>query len=383
MSTVKAINFQHPNAATPAIVLNAEGGGTIGGESPMGRNLVHNGAMQVAQRGTSVAGITIGGYYTADRWGSNFSSLGTWTQSVENDAPTGSGFRKSLKVLCTTADAALAAGDFAFIQHQLEGQDLQRICKGTASAKTLTLSFWVKSNVTGTHTIWVYDADNGRSVSAAYTVSVSATWEYKTVTLPADTTGAFDNDNAGSIWVQFMLAAGSNQTSGTLGTTWAADVVANRAVGQVNVAAAANNYWQVTGIQLETGSVTTPFEFRSYGDDLRTCQRYYHRYANSGAVDNFYGQGMVTGTSAIRAMVTLPTSMRVAPTIIDISSVGHFLLWDASVNPTTNAVTIAAPTSPNMVHVNASSASTTMTVGRAAYLYSITAAAYLGFSADL
>jgi hypothetical protein len=239
------------------------------------RNLLHNGAMQVHQRGTSVAGITASGYYTADRWNLDINTLGTWTQSVESDAPTGSGFRKSLKLLVTTADASPAAGDVVTLQHKIEGQDLQRIAKGTSSAQQLTLSFWVKSNATGTYIVEVFDLDNTRQVSASYAISASATWERKTITFPADTTGAFDNDSAASLQLDFFVAAGTTFTSGTLNTTWAANTNANRAVGQTNLAAATNNYWQITGVQLEIGPVATPFEFEDYGTTLRKCQRYF------------------------------------------------------------------------------------------------------------
>jgi hypothetical protein len=228
------------------------------------RNVVINGAIQVAQRGTSTASITATGYYTADRVYTEINALGTWTQSVENDAPTDSGFRKSLKMLCTTADSTPAAADYLHLAQRLEGQNLQHFLKGTTSAKQFTLSFWAKSNVTGIYVAELRDNDNTRSVSAQYTISVSGTWEKKTITFPADTTGAFDNDNAHSVSLNFWLASGSNFTSGALPTTWASVTNTNRAVGQTNLAAATNNYWQVTGVQLEAGAVATPFEFEDY-----------------------------------------------------------------------------------------------------------------------
>ena len=243
--------------------------------APLGRNFIDNGAMQVAQRGTPTASITTSGYYTADRWYLALNTLGTWTQSLENDAPTGSGFRKSWKLLCTTADASPAAGDTALFQHRFEGQNLQRIAKGTASAQPLVLSFWVKSNKTGTYVVELEDIDNTRSNSQTYTISVSGTWEKKTIVIPADTTGAFDNDNAFSLALDFWLGAGSTYTSGTLATTWGTQVSANRAVGQTNLAAATSNYWQITGVQLELGSAATDFEFIPFAEDFHRCQRYY------------------------------------------------------------------------------------------------------------
>ena len=240
-----------------------------------GRNVVINGAMQVAQRGTSTASITSGSYYTADRWNTSITSIGTWTESIENDAPTGSGFRKSLKLLCTTADASPSAGDLFLVRQFQEGQNSQQFLKGTASAKQFALSFWVKSNLTGTYIAELRDADNTRAVSAPYTISASATWEKKTIVFPADTTGVFDNDDARSLDLHFCLATGSTYSSGTLATTWASVTNANRYVGQTNLAAATSNYWQVTGVQLEVGAVATPFEFEQISTTLAKCQRYF------------------------------------------------------------------------------------------------------------
>lgn len=291
---------------------------------PTFKNLIINGAMQVAQRSTSVTGITGDGYRTADRWNVNLSSLGTWTQTVENDAPTGSGFRKSLKMLCTTADASPAAGDEVTINQRIEGQNLQSIFKGTSSAKQLTISFWVKSNVTGTYIAELYDNDNTRQVSKSYTISASATWEKKTLTFPADTTGAFDNDNALSLYVVWWLGAGTNFTSGTLNSSaWASATNANRAVGQTNVAAATNNYLQITGVQLEVGSVATDYEFKPFAQDYAECQRYYQKtFApdiapgnNVGSSGGIIGKGANASAAEPFAHWALRVSMRSYPDV--------------------------------------------------------------------
>ena len=283
------------------------------------RNLIINGDMQVAQRGTSTASITGGGYLTADRWAFYVGTQGTWTMSVENDAPTGSGFRKSTKVLCTTADASPAAGDYIIFQQVLEVQNVQQIFKGTSSAKELTVSFWVKANVTGTYVINITDLDNTRAVAKSYTVNASATWEKKTITFPADTTGVFDNDNAGSLRFTFWLGGGSNYTSGTLQTSWGSEVLANTASGVTNLAAATNNYWQVTGVQLEVGDTATPFEFKPFPQNLRECQRYYYAYSNSGLSDTPYFRSVYVSSppnSSAACDMYFPTTMRIAPTTI-------------------------------------------------------------------
>jgi hypothetical protein len=284
------------------------------------RNLLYNGAMQVAQRGTSTTGITTTTYNTADRWKQSVTTCGTWTQTVENDAPTGSGFRKSLKVLCTTADAAPAAGDVVIIGQSLEGQDLQRIAKGTSDAQQLTLSFWVKSNVTGTYVAYLGDTDNTRQVGSQYTISASATWEKKTITFPADTTGAFTNNNGESLLVRFWLAAGSNFTSGTIRSTWTASTNADLAVGQTNVAAATNNYWQITGVQLEVGPVATAFEFKSYHQELAECQRYFYK---SSASTEFFANGFVATSGQKMVHATLPVSMRATPSVTPIDAAAN------------------------------------------------------------
>ena len=239
------------------------------------RNLIINGAMNVSQRATSVASITTSDYRTLDRFNLLVESIGTWTMSQDTDVPTGQGFAKSLKIDCTTADASPAAADRMFLRQNLEGQDLQRMKKGTANAESVTLSFWVKATKTGTHVVNLLDLDNSRMICKTYTISTTNTWEKQEIVYTGDTTGAFDNDNAGSLQLEWWLAAGTNSTSGTLQTTWGSLVAANRAVGQVNTADNTNNNWAITGVQLEIGNVATPFENEDYGTTLYKCQRYY------------------------------------------------------------------------------------------------------------
>jgi len=334
------------SAVTEAkIASNAVTTGKLGTDVQLGyRNVIINGAMQVAQRGTSTASITSTGYFTTDRYALGIITLGTWTQSTENDAPTGSGLRKSTKVLCTTADASPGFGDLIYFQQSIEGQNVQNFAKGTSSAKQFTLSFWVKSNVTGTYVAELYDIDNTRSVSATYSVSASATWEKKTITFPADTTGAFDNDNGGSLSLNLWLGAGSGYSGGTLATTWASVTAANRAAGQTNLAAATNNYWQITGIQLEAGSVATPFEFEDYGVTLRKCQRYYYRVGGESAYQSF-GLGSAKSTTVVAFPVPNPVTMRTAPTSVEFSTL---ICFDGNgFTGAASAVTLDGATSNN------------------------------------
>ena len=257
--------------------------GTITGAGqslrPNSKPLIINGDMAVAQRSSSTASITSDGYHTLDRFETHISSLGTWTQSQDTDVPSGQGFANSLKMDVTSADASPSAGDYCVIRTKFEGQDLQLFKKGTSSAEKFTLAFWVKSSKTGTHIVELFDIDNSRTVSQAYTISSADTWEKKVVNFPADTTGAFGDDNGRSLDIQFWLGAGSNFTSGTLQTTWAGQTNANRIVGQVNLADNTSNNWYITGVQLEVGeftSATLPaFQHESFGNNLARCHRYF------------------------------------------------------------------------------------------------------------
>jgi len=236
------------------------------------RNIIINGDMSIAQRGTSSSNVS-SGYHTCDRWKFD-RGVGTVTVSQETDAPTGSGFVKSFKVL-ETGSSSPSAGDTNLVQHLIEGQNLQYLKKGTSSAEPLTASFWVKGNLTGTYILELRDRDNSRQVSKSYTISSANTWEYKTISFPADTTGTLDNDNATSLQFNFWVSAGSNFTSGTLNTTWNSETAANRAVGQVNLNGTANNYIQWTGVQLEAGTTASDFEFLPVDVNLDRCQRYF------------------------------------------------------------------------------------------------------------
>jgi len=273
------------------------------------KNLIINGAMQVWQRGTSFTGITGGQFNGPDRFMNILQTAGTWTVSQSTTAP--DGFGKSLKWECTTADASLAAGDYFFAAQRMEGQNLQQLKKGTASAESVTLSFWVRSSKTGTYIAELEDKDNTRSISKSYTVSSVDTWEYKTLTFSGDTVGTLDDDNNRSMDVNFWLAASSTYTSGTLATSWDATTASNRAVGQVNLADTVGNYWQITGIQLEVGDTATPFEHRSYADELARCQRYYSEL--SWPSNHFIFDGETSTSVYYHYDRSLPVKMRATP----------------------------------------------------------------------
>jgi len=314
--------------------LITDGSGTLAWAYPYGnRNLIINGNLSVWQRSTSQTSITSNGYHTADRWNINYGSTGlSHKQEQSSDVPDGFGY--SLKVTATTQYSSLGAGDAYELDHRFEGQNLQQIKKGTSNAQPVTLSFWVKSSITGTFICAFNDLDTSgqRMVSGAYTINSANTWEYKTITFPADTTGAFNNDNGLSARIIFCLAAGSNYTSGTLATSWeASSGGANTYVGQTNLFGTLNATWQITGVQLELGSQATPFEHRSYADELHRCSRYLKQY-KATTLFNQFAFAHTESTTHHNALFTFDPPMRDTPSAVTVNgSIGIITNWGLGV----------------------------------------------------
>jgi hypothetical protein len=349
------------------------------------KNIVINGDMQISQRSTSTASITGNGYYTIDRMYLGITGAGTWTQSQDTNVPTGQGFAKSLKMDCTTADGSLAAADNILLQTRFEGQNLQYLKKGTSSAKSLTVSFWVYATKTGTNIVELYDVDNLRQISQAYTISSSDTWEKKTLTFAGDTTGALDNDNASSFILLFGLAAGSTYTSGTLNTSWNSATNANRYVGQVNHADSTSNNFYITGIQMEAGDTASEFEFLPYGVNLQRCYRYClvlgdapggatYDYADNGVIGHYYN------TTDFYPNWFYPVTMRGTPSV-SFSTTGSGL-GDVSSQNTAKTGTSAGTNATSSTNINfrVSTASATQGSGGA---FNFAASNYVILSAEL
>jgi hypothetical protein len=305
------------NAITDA---NAGNTTSINGVTPnannvVGKNLIINGAMQIAQRGTSATGVTAYGYHTVDRFTQHFVNCGTWTISQDTDSP--DGFSNSLKLDCTTADASPASSDRVGIQQRIEGQTLQQLAKGTTSAKSVTMSFWIKSNKTGDIQVNLYDLDNTRQIGNTVTINSAATWEKKSLTFAGDTTGAFDNDNNLSLIIEWWLDSGTDYSSGAVPTSWETVNNADRGAGvTLALADSTSNYINITGVQLEVGDAATEFEHRPYTTELQLCQRYYQTLIDGfGAGTTFAGRG--DGGSGTAAFFTVPLSvgMRASPTV--------------------------------------------------------------------
>ena len=284
--------------------------GQIGGS----RNFIYNGDMQICQRATSVAGIGNAdtGYHVQDRWqyGESGAPNAVVTMTKATESP--DGFYASLKLDCTTASGTVDAADVIYIAQIFEGQDLQAFNKGDAQAKAVTLSFWVNTTKTGTYIVSLHDNDNNRHISQAYTVSSTNTWEYKTLTFAGDTSTGdpFDNNNATSLYVQFVLVAGTNYTSGTLATSWADYTAANSYVGQVDALDNTSNNFHMTGVQLEIGSTASAFQYEKPNENLLRCRRYFADRESSNAI--LYGSSNTGGVNYSNWQFQV--QMRAAPT---------------------------------------------------------------------
>ena len=277
------------------------------------RNILYNGAFEIAQRGTSFTNVD-NDDYTLDRWKIIEGSTAVFTATQSTDAP--NGFAHSLKLDVTTADSSVAASDYCILNQPLEGYDIISFAAGTTDAKYHSLSFWVKSNVTGTFIAGLRYNDSGKNSGQAYTIDQANTWEHKTVVFPPQSTNAPNYDNTEELSLYFWLLAGSNYSGGSsLETGWST-TDNTRAVGQTNLVASADNEFYITGVQLELGKVATPFEHRSYGEELALCQRYFQFLGHSGnAFPIGYGYLYNDGTKSAFT-IDLTTPMRAAPSVI-------------------------------------------------------------------
>jgi len=295
------------------------------------RNIIINGDMSIAQRGTSATGLGNGdtGYHTIDRY--RFAEAGSptfeFTQSQDTDVPSGQGFATSLKMDCTTAQGSLSASDVFFIEQRTEAQNLQYLKFGTSSATSLTLSFWVKSNKTGTYICLLYNIDPTRHISQSYTINSANTWEKKTLTFTGDTTGVINNDNGLGFITRWYLGAGTDYSSGTLQTSWGSENLTDQAVGQVNLADnTANNFW-ITGVQLEAGTTASDFEFLPHDVNLQRCQRYYwHFWSKDEAAANgaIMGTGIYTSGTTLYIVGQYVTQMRATPSLDQTSGTDYY-----------------------------------------------------------
>ena len=277
------------------------------------RNLIINGAMQVAQRGTSATGVTANSYKTVDRF--EYHAKGTMTGQVtfeqSSDAP--SGFKNSAKLTVTTTDT-YAVNEYVALPQYIEGYNIAPLGFGTSGAKPFTISFWVKASIVGEYSVAFQNNDNTRNFLHTYNVDVANTWEYKTMTIPADTGGTWPTANTTGLKVWISLGSGSDYAENSTLSTWQTNLVLGSANG-VKLLENAGATWQITGVQLEVGDTATPFEHRSYGQELALCQRYYWRPMSKGAASVPILRGYVVNGTQIGTTVMFPTTMRAAPSI--------------------------------------------------------------------
>ena len=353
------------------------------------RNIIINGDMSLSQRGTSFAAANDDDY-TLDRFKYDISGTDVYqfTISQDTDVPTGQGFAKSMKFDCTTADASLDADNYAIIHTRIEGQNLQYLKKGTSNAESTTISFWVKSNKTGTYIVELQDSDNNRVICKSYTISSSSTWEKKTITFAGDTTGAFDNDNAASLRVNFWLLSGTQFTSGTLATSWESRTNANRAVGQVNLGDNTSNEWYVTGIQLEAGTSASEFEFLPVDVNLQRCQRYYYVIGDkrtsgvSPILDQTsVGTGITHYANQMQVSISMKVNMRAVPSIDQASGTNYFRYYHGSDDDFDSFNNIFTNGQGQMVIGTTSDVS--VSVGEVGVVYLVNANAYVALEAEL
>jgi hypothetical protein len=291
------------------------------------RNKIINGAMTIDQRNAGASVTANGGIFPVDRFVFNTSQDGKATAQRSTVAP--SGFTNSLLYTSSSAYSVLSSDLFA-LEHRLEGFNTSDLAFGTASASAVTASFWVRSSLTGSFGGALTNSARNRSYPFSYTISAANTWEYKTVTIAGDTSGTWSSDNSRSLILIFSLGAGSTY-SGTAGS-WSGSTL-TQPTGSTSVVATSGATFYLTGVQLEAGDTATPFEHRSYGQELALCQRYFQKYTNPP----LRGVASTVSTSGRSAMV-LPNTMRASPTV---SISGTLSIFDGGGVDTTTVIGVS------------------------------------------
>ena len=319
MSEIKVNSIKGVGASAAAITVNNTDGTCTANvtNNLSNRNLIINGAMQINNHVDGNAGVN--NTFAVDRF--KFKRENTAANfSMAQSSTSPDGFSKSLKIDCTAADTSTASNEFVLLSYSIEAQDLQQLGYGTSAAKPLVLSFYVRSNLTGTYGFSCIQIDNSNKIyGRSYTINSADTWERKTITIPADTSGVINDDNGEGLQINFGLTMGSTYTSGSVSTAW--ETYSNSKFAPqhgVNLASNTSNEWLITGVQLEvdhTGTgKPTDFEHRLISQELTLCQRYYHKMTGSQnkiIIFNDYNNS----TSNFWANVILPTTMRAAPTL--------------------------------------------------------------------
>jgi hypothetical protein len=268
------------------------------------KNRIINGAMVIDQRNSGASITPAANAYSLDRWLANMTAASKYSVQQVSDAP--SGFSKSLKVTSTSAYAG-ASGDYQTIQHRIEGYNTADLAWGTASASTVTLSFWVKSSISGVYALGLYSASSApTSYITTYTINASNTWEYKTITIPGDTlTSTYDSTVSIGTIINFTINGGSSFSTGTI-NAWQ---LGNFCVtpGVTNLLATNGATFQITGVQLERGTTASSFEYRPFGTELQLCMRYFQKF-------DYLGTGISNAGGTVAMICPYLQPMRAAPT---------------------------------------------------------------------
>ena len=323
--------------------INAGGGG-------VGRNFIINGAMNVSQRGTSFANVS-NDTYTLDRFNRRVSNDGAVTITQDSSAP--SGFANSLKVDVTTADTSIGSSQFEAIEHVIEAQNLQTLAFGTSDAKNFTVSFYVKSNKTGTYALNVIQVDNSsKQATLNYTINSANTWERKSLTFTGDTSGVINDDNGNGLKILIWLAVGSDFTSGSATATFQSYSNAQAAAQHgVNLLDSTSNEWFITGLQLEVGQNPTEFEHEPFERTLAKCQRYFYTEVDpDGSMFSLVGFTDSSGSAYIQHIHS--PEMRADPTLSTTGVVTDYALRVGGNTITCNTVPTLSSTSTKFAHVH-------------------------------
>jgi len=295
--------------------MRAQGVGTFAGN----RNRIINGAMTFDQRYAGSANSAPAGYnYVLDRWQVTATQASKFTVQRDSSANTVAGFTNSMKIVSSSA-YTVGTGESFYISQKIEGYNVADLRWGTANAKPVTLSFWVRSSLTGTFGGSFWNNLTDRLYAFTYTISAADTWEQKFVTINGDTTGTWETTNQVGMYVNFVIGCASG-TQGTAGIWQAASTNAYFPTGSTNVVSTSGATWYVTGVQLEAGTTPTPFEYRQYGTELALCQRYYQQYNSTGDNAGFICNAYNDTSSRAFGVIQFPVIMRTSPTLTVVSA---------------------------------------------------------------
>jgi len=361
---------------TQAAVLAASGSpGTTTGF----KNKIINGGMTVNQRAWTSASIAQGSTYTVDRWWT-YSRLVGSKYSIAQSTSAPAGFINSLLVTSSSA-YSVAAGDIFYVSQLIEGLNIADLAWGTANARTVTLSFWVNSSLTGTFGGAIQNNNSDYNYPFSYTISTANTWQQVSITIPGPTTGTWLTTNSCGIQILISLGAGSTYGNGTAGAWTTSNFVS--VTGAVSVVGTSGATWYITGAQLEVGTTATNFDFRSYGTELALCQRYYWQKNGQYASGNtMVGAGMFYNSTDPRSCLANPVVMRATPAITFSGS--GFGSERAGTFAGTIGGTLSANLSPEASLLYSSGSGTTAgTAGQGTFWYITNNTSYIAVSAEL